>query len=151
MSVTGYTSNWNRNWGPSSQSSWATTAAKFPRRIAADSHAGGIDLQLGRRRRLGHPAHGRHAVVDRRRERMLGRQPIVDGHDRHAAGGREGADGAVMGLEVADDPAAAVEVHEHGPRPRFGGGHIHPHRHVTAAHGTTTRSPTPSRRCCPAR
>src|SRR4029450_6935069 len=103
MSVAGYTSNWNRNWGPSSQSSWATTAAKFPPaespptamrvgsisssaavhgshtqrdtvppgRTPADSHAGGIDLQLGRRRRLGHPAHGRHAVVDRRRERML--------------------------------------------------------------------------------
>ena len=30
MSVTGYTSSWNRNGGPSSRSCWATTAARLP-------------------------------------------------------------------------------------------------------------------------
>ena len=77
----------------------------------------GIDVQLGGRRGSRHPADGGQAVVDGGRERVLGRQPVVDGDDRDAAGRGQGADGAVVGVEVADDPAAAVEVHEHRPRP----------------------------------
>lgn len=44
---------------------------------------------------------------------MLGRQPVVDGH--HYRRGAYGmlATGAVMGVEVTDYKAAAVEIHHH--------------------------------------
>ena len=45
---------------------------------------------------------------------MFGRQPVVDGHhDRAGAHGMLAA-GAVVGVEVADDEAAAMEKHHDG-------------------------------------
>ena len=43
---------------------------------------------------------------------MLGREPVVDGEHRVTALGRKGAARRVVRLEIPDDPAAAVEVHE---------------------------------------
>ena len=52
------------------------------------------------------------AVVERRRERVLGREPVVDRHDDRARRVRELAGDAVELLDAADHPAAAVEVHD---------------------------------------
>jgi hypothetical protein len=65
-----------------------------------------------------------------RRERMLGRQAIV--HRQHADTGIEGkaAAMAVMGVEVADDEAAAVEVDEARRHRRSACRRIEPARHI---------------------
>ena len=76
--------------------------------VAADRDPGRVDAQLGG---VGAgPGEGGPGVLDRGREGMLGRQPVVDReHRRPGRGGEEAAD-AVVGVEVADHPAAAVEV-----------------------------------------
>ena len=63
------------------------------------------------------PAVGRQAVVDRGGELVLGRQPVVDGHDERAGVLGQARAQPVMGLEVALHPAAAVEV-RHGRQRR---------------------------------
>ena len=57
-------------------------------------------------------------VVGRGRERMLGREPVVHGaHDR-AGARRDLAAQRIVGLEIADDEAAAVEIDDAGEGPR---------------------------------
>ena len=56
------------------------------------------------------------AVLDRRRELVLGGQAVVDGHDGTSRSGDDVAHGPVVGLDVANDPAAAVEIDEDGKR-----------------------------------
>ena len=69
------------------------------------------------------PAVGRQAVLDRGRELVLGRQPVVDGHDERAGALGQPRAQAVMRLEVALHPAAAVKVrHGRQQRPRGGRG-----------------------------
>jgi hypothetical protein len=41
---------------------------------------------------------------------VLGRQPVVDGYHDRVSAHRMLAGGAVMGVEVADDEAAAMEI-----------------------------------------
>ena len=65
---------------------------------------------------LRQPARGGVAVLGCRRERVLRRKPVVDGDDEAADAVREAPADAVVRVEVADDPPAAVEVHEHGER-----------------------------------
>jgi hypothetical protein len=60
------------------------------------------------------PLRRRERIVDGRGERVLGSQPVVDGaHDRSGACRNLPAQG-IVGLEVADDEAAAVEVDDAG-------------------------------------
>ena len=85
------------------------------RAVPADREAGGVRADLGRV--LGDPAQCRVAVVDRRRERMLGGQPVT-GHDDQCAGGVGQGTGDPIGrVDGAEDPAAAEEVEQRGQRP----------------------------------
>src|SRR5262249_60737302 len=61
---------------------------------------------------LGAPGVGGEAVVDRRRELVLGSQPVVDGHDEHPGVLGQPRAEPVVGLEIALHPAAAVEVRD---------------------------------------
>ena len=69
---------------------------------------------------MGVPLGRREAVVERGREAVLGRAAIV--HRRHAPAARraEPAAEAIVGVEVAGHPAAAVE--ERQRRQRLGAG-----------------------------
>ncbi len=78
--------------------------------VAAHGHARGLAAEL--RRVLRSPAEGRRRILHRGGEAMLGRQPVVDREHVHAGVSREEAAGAVVGVEVADHPAAAVVVDE---------------------------------------
>ncbi len=62
------------------------------------------------------PGEGGGGVFDGGREGMLRRQSVVDRQHGRAGGRGEEATDAVVGLEVADHPAAAVEVEEEGGR-----------------------------------
>ena len=62
---------------------------------------------------VGHPGGRGEGVVDGGREGVLGREAVVDGDDHGVGVVREPAAGLVVGLEVADDVAAAVQE-EHG-------------------------------------
>jgi hypothetical protein len=59
---------------------------------------------------LGEPAQRRDRLVDRRRERVLGRQPVADAHHERARGRRERPRDAVERGDRADRPAATVQV-----------------------------------------
>jgi hypothetical protein len=66
----------------------------------------------------GAPSGRGEAVVDRGREAVLGAHAVVDRDDRAARAVGELAAEHVVGVEVADGPAAAVEVHQHRRRRR---------------------------------
>jgi hypothetical protein len=76
------------------------------RRVAAEA------LRLARR-----PADRRDAVVEGRREGVLGRQPVVHVHDQVAGLGEAVRELPVRGRASAN-PAASVQVGEHGVRSR---------------------------------
>ena len=63
-----------------------------------------------------HPAGGGQAIVDRHRKRKLGREAIVDRD--HGAARLHGqiATQHIMGVEVADHPAAAMKIDQHRQR-----------------------------------
>src|SRR5438132_2886999 len=84
------------------------------RRIAGHGDASDIDADVAALRPG--PAIRRQAVLDRGRELVLGRQPIVDGHDEHTRVLGQPRAEAVMRLEIALNPAAAVEVRDGGLR-----------------------------------
>ena len=67
---------------------------------------------------LGEPADRGDAILEARRELVLRRQAIVDARDQEAARLGEPPADAVMGVEAADHPAAAVDVDQAGRRPR---------------------------------
>ena len=59
-------------------------------------------------------------VLERRGERVLGREPVIDRDDAAARGVRERAADPVVGVERAGHEAASVKVHD--PRARHGRG-----------------------------
>ena len=64
------------------------------------------------RLRFRNPSGRGDGVLHRGGKFMLGRQPIIDGdHDQLALMGELAAD-HVMGVEIADHPAAAVKEHQ---------------------------------------
>ena len=83
----------------------------------------------------GEPSHGRDAVVDGGRERMLGPHAVVDRHHRAPRFAAEVARHRIMGVEAADDVPAAVEPGE----PRRGG--ARPVRVAVDADRDRTRRP----------
>jgi len=78
--------------------------------VAADGQAGGITAELAAV--LGDPLDRGVAVFETGRESELGGEAVLDRDDD--AGGQvgEGPAGVVVGLDAADDPAAAVVVDE---------------------------------------
>ena len=82
--------------------------------VAADRQARGIDAQLGGV--VAHPARGGDAVVHRGREAVLRAHAVVHRHHRAAGGVGQLAAQRVVRVQVADDPAAAVVVHQHRRR-----------------------------------
>ena len=91
------------------------------RAVAADREPGRVAAELGDV--LGGPAGGGEAVVDGGRERRLGREPVVDRQHDDVGLAADPAALVVVGVEVADDEAAAVEEHqrrERARRPRGG-------------------------------
>ena len=64
---------------------------------------------------------------------MLGREAVVDRHDEHLGEGAELATQHVVGVQISDDEAAAVEV-EDGRQTLGRGG-----ARVVAAHGQCAR------------
>ena len=79
------------------------------------------------------PLDGRDAALVRGRERVLRGQPVADVDHDGADGGGQPAGVAVMRVQVADDPAAAVEEDDRGP----GGllGPVDPHGDVPGRTG----------------
>ena len=67
-------------------------------------------------------------VLDRGRERVLGRQAVVDADDHGADARAEQPAHALVGVEVADHEAAAVEVDDRRYR-AVGVRAVDPHRH----------------------
>ena len=98
----------------SSRASRLTAAARLP---PALSPATAIRLGSTPSRELScrRPAVGGDGVFDRGRKGVLGSEPVIDREHRGGdVGGEEAAD-AVAGVEVADCPAAAVEVDDQRP------------------------------------
>ena len=111
--VDGYQSSWKTSGGPPlSRASCVITAEMLP---PAESPATairvGIAAQLGSV--LADPPQRRPRVVDALRERMLGRQPVVDRHHDGLGADGVGARHRVVGVQVADRPASAVVEHHH--------------------------------------
>ena len=98
---------------------WAVAVARGKRNhggeiaagaVAADHQARGVDAELpgvG-----GDPFRGGDGVVDGGGKFVFGREPIVDGDDDQLAFMGELAADHVMGIEIADHPAAAVKEHQ---------------------------------------
>jgi len=74
-------------------------------RVGAEAH------RVGER-----PLRHRHAVVEARRERMLGREPVLDRHNGRAGAVRELAGDVVHQSDAADAEPAAVEIHDDSGR-----------------------------------
>ena len=83
------------------------------RAVAGDRHPTIVVEYGGRRCR---PVQHGNRVVDRCRPRVLGREPVVDGKHACRGASREPPAGAIVGVEAADRPTAAVEVDDHGKR-----------------------------------
>ena len=99
------------------------------RAVAADRDARRIEPEargVGR-----HPQQSRVGVLDRRRVLELGREPVVHRRDRAAGRVDDGPADAVVGVEVADHPAAAVVEDQHRMR-ADAGGLVHAHRDLAA-------------------
>ncbi len=120
------------------------------RHVAAGRVATDADpLRVGAER-LGvrdRPLEGGEGVFDRRRERVLRRQPVADRED--PAAGRRGEEPAhpVVHVEVADHPAAAVVVDEQrgrGRGRRNAGGRRGARGAVRRVRGRRRRAPRPS-------
>src|ERR1039457_1421319 len=100
--------------------------------VATDREAGRVCADLIRV--LGDPAHRRVAVVDRRREPVLGGQPVTSHDDQRAGGVGQAAADAVGRVDGAEDPAAAEEIEQRGQRP-LAGGPVQPQRQLAAGPG----------------
>ncbi len=101
-----------------------------PRAVAADGQAVGSGAQ--RARPISHPGQDRPRVVQPGREAVLGRQAVVgrDHDGLHAVGQR--AAQRVDAVQVAHDPAAAVQVEQRGERRARAGRIQGPHTLVDA-------------------
>ena len=78
--------------------------------VATDREPVAVDAYRGAR--FGDPSGGGEAVVDSRREFVLGRQAVIDRNDRAACGVGEVTAQAVIAIKVADNPAAAMKIDE---------------------------------------
>ena len=105
-------SSWNAGaTAPSRTARWATTAERLPpalspptaMRVGIDADAGGVGV---------HPRPGGPDVVDRGGERVLRREPVVDGDHPHLRLLGQDAAERVVAVEVAVHEAAAVDEHE---------------------------------------
>jgi hypothetical protein len=88
--------------------------------VPAGGDALGVASQLGGV--LGHPRGRREAVVEGSGVGVLEREPVVDRDDDGAGPVGDPADRVVADVDVADHPAAAVEVHDDRLRPVARGG-----------------------------
>ena len=82
------------------------------RAVPTHGKAGDIDAQRGRLARQ--PDQRRVGILEGSGILALGREPVVDARHRAAGGIGDGAADAVVGVEVADDPAPAVIEDEGG-------------------------------------
>ncbi len=57
------------------------------------------------------------AILERGRELVLGGKPVVHRDDDALGPGGEAARDHVLGIEIADDEAAAMEIGDHRKRP----------------------------------
>ena len=99
--------------------------------VTCHGQARGIETQGGA---VGqHPAQHRQGVVDGSGKAVLGGQAVIDG--QHGAVRSIGHLPAqrVMGVEIADDPTAAVQVEGERYRPCRGGRPIQAHWHLDPA------------------
>src|SRR5690606_34754620 len=78
--------------------------------VASYGDATLVDGELGSL--PGDPRSGDDAIVERRGKRVLGREPIVDREHGAARAIRELPAERIVRVDVADRPAAAMEVHE---------------------------------------
>ncbi len=108
-STAGYTRAWARRRGPppvpgplGHAGGQVSSGA-----VAGHPHALGIPAELlgvG-----GHPGHGGGAVVEGGREAVLGGEAVVDAHHHGPGASRQDPARPVVGVDVTDDPAPAVE------------------------------------------
>src|SRR5579875_2803150 len=85
------------------------------RAIAADGNVRSVHVQL--RRVLRHPLRRRIAIFRRGREFVFGREPVIDGdHDATRSICQAAAD-AIVCVQVADHPAAAMKKDQRRERP----------------------------------
>ena len=82
------------------------------RTVARHRQALGVDAQFFIMR--GNKGECVVAVLEPGGEGKFGREPIVDRHDDTARPGRERTRRRVVRVEIADDPATPVEVHDDG-------------------------------------
>ena len=103
------------SWAASAvRSSWATTAARLPPALSPATARASLTAELGQV--CQRPAGGGESVVDGGREGGLRCQPVGHRHHHGAGVAGDGARGVVVGLEVADHPAAAMEQHHRRQR-----------------------------------
>src|SRR5690606_4720797 len=88
--------------------------------VAGDADAGGVQAERGGAG--GDPADGGDGVVDGGGVGVLGRAAVPDRHPGDAAGPCQRPHDRVVGVDVAEDPAAAVEVDQGGRGTAGGGG-----------------------------
>jgi hypothetical protein len=82
--------------------------------VAADGQARGVDVQrLGLRRQ---PAQRGSGVVQSRREGVFGREAVVHRNDTQASSVGNAPAQAVVAVQVANDPAAAMQEQQTGQR-----------------------------------
>jgi len=81
-----------------------------------------------------HPAQDLFGVIQARRERVLGREPVIDRHHARTCRVGHAAAQRIVRLDVADDPAAAVQVdqRETARLQRLEDPHGHPARRAPA-------------------
>ncbi len=80
--------------------------------VAADRQPGRVDAEL--LRMVGDPFGRRDGVIDGGGKFVLGREPVIDGNDDELAFVGQFPAHHVVGIEIADHPAAAVKEHQAG-------------------------------------
>jgi hypothetical protein len=102
-------------------------------RVAGHCDAAGVELIGGA---LAHdPLGGRVALLDSDGIARFGRAVVFDEHHSGAGADRELADESIVGVGVAEHPAAAVHVQDHRQRPYGVPGPDDPHAHVADVGG----------------
>ena len=87
-------------------------------RIARYDDAIGVEAERDGLAR--HPAIGGECIVHRGREFVLRRQPVIDRHDGAPRARAEIAAGEIVAFQAADDPAAAMVIHDCRQQARHG-------------------------------
>ena len=98
---------------PASRAAWHVTAAMLPPALQPHTASWpGSAAELGGV--VGDPAHGGEGVVGGGGKRALGGVAVVDGDDDRTRAHAQVAAQRIVGHRAAEDPAAAVEVDDHG-------------------------------------